>query len=149
MRGLTLICLLTLGCGHDAADAANVFSTLVTLVELPVRAAAIAHRAEDVAARPYVLCQPPRPDLSPYLRGTVVLSGPMGLDPVPFAEVTLVRDGVALRSAATDRRGVFYFSCGLAPGPYDIVVHAVGCRGGKRLYVQGPEQELLLLATPE
>jgi hypothetical protein len=147
MRWLTLVGLLAAGCGHGGGDAASAVAALVGVLEVPVLVAQSAHGIEDCAQHPHEICQPPRPDLAPYLRGTVVFSGPLGLDPVPFTEVILVRDGVTLRSAATDRHGVFYFSCGLAPGPYDLVVQSSSYLAARRLFVDGPERQLLLMAT--
>jgi hypothetical protein len=147
MRRLVLLCLLSAGCGHGGADAANAFVALATLVEAPLVVAHAARKIEDVAQHPYELCNPERPDLAPYLRGTVVLAGPLGLDPVAFTEVVLLRDGVTVRSAATDRNGGFGFSCGLAPGAYDIVVLSGGYRAEKHLLVKGPQRQLLLMAT--
>lgn len=157
MRALIWMAVLMAGCRHGA-EAAGAFVTLVEAAQAPAAIARDVSTIDECIRRPYGICHEmarggAADDRSrgcvrtPYLRGTVALSGPFGLQPVAFTEVRLEHEGLTLSSAATDGRGVFSFYCGVPAGMYDVVVRDGGYRGATRLFLEEPRRDLLVVAA--
>jgi hypothetical protein len=143
---MVLMSLLSGGCcASGALEAIQGAQALVEIATLPFRTAAFARKLQHCGTAQGRFCTP-RPDLSPYLRGTVVFSGALGPSPLPFTEVILLRAGETLATAATDRGGTFFFAPELPAGAYDIVLGSDEYQGQRHLVLDGPARDLLIVA---
>jgi hypothetical protein len=141
------LCLTVGGCAPgDALRAIQVAQDLVQLATLPARTAKAVNELQRCGTADGRACSA-RPELTPYLRGTVVVSGPVGLEAVPFVEIALLRQGRTVATAATDRGGVFGFVAQVPTGDYELVVDSGWVQGARSLLVDGPAHDLLLMAA--
>jgi hypothetical protein len=144
------VVLAWLFCGCSAAgDSLRAIQTAYDIAQLatvPVRTAEAVGELHRCAAMTEPACRA-RPDLAPYLRGTVVLSGPLGLEAVPFVEIVLQREGRTIAKGATDRSGVFVFTAGVPAGDYELVVDSGHVQGARRVFISGPLRDVLLMAA--
>jgi hypothetical protein len=84
-----------------------------------------------------------------YVRGQVVVAGPLGLETVPFSQVKLLRDGVqVVAETSSDRSGNFLFRQKIPHGLYDLVLVSDFYQARQPLRLRGAPDDLVLLARP-
>jgi hypothetical protein len=145
VRWLLLVSLGTSGC-CDVLRVIEVGQAVVELASVPAQVTKAVESSKRCGTAEGEGCKTPRPDLSPYLRGKVVVSAPLGMEAVPFTEVALMREGRTIVSVATDRGGVFFVGYPLPAGPYDLVLRSDLYRAQRSLFLDEARQDLLVIA---
>jgi hypothetical protein len=91
----------------------------------------------------------PSPRTYVVLRGRVLVPGRFGPAPLGQMRVVLVRDGVPVASAATDRAGRFQFNQDIADGLYDLVLDSTSHQGTTAVLLEGRARTVDLFVLPK